>query len=179
MHVGVWPAVTSTHLGSVSLPSSSLSAAAVEEITLQTIVVAVSTNKQRRPLQSELKGSAAEKMASPRACQRPNQLQLSFLPNSRNLAQAGTTLSEAAASSRLRLRPVLHPLHPTQEDGPSGRLPQQAVIVSPLVLKCRWCNPSHPVQNRLTQHPLPHRVSLHSRGSPISSRTFPLRPALI
>jgi hypothetical protein len=46
---------------------------------------------------------------------------LSLLPNRRNLAQAATTLSEAAASSRLRLRPILHPLHPTQEDGPSGR----------------------------------------------------------
>jgi hypothetical protein len=65
----------------------------------------------------------------------------------------------------------------TGKDGPSGRLPQWAVSVSPLVLKCRWWNPSHPVQNRLTQHPLPHRVSLRSRGSPTSSRTFPLRPA--
>jgi hypothetical protein len=51
-----------------------------------------------------------------------------------------------------------------------------AAIVSPLVQKCRWRNPSHPVPNRLT--PLPHRVSLHSRGSPISSRNYTLRPAL-
>jgi hypothetical protein len=90
----------------------------------------------------------------------------------------GTTLSEAAASSRLRLRTVLHPLHPTQEDGSSSRLPQGAVKVSPLVLKCRWWNSSHPVPNRLTQHPLPHWVALHSRGSPISSRNFPMSPAL-
>jgi hypothetical protein len=46
----------------------------------------------------------------------------------------------------------------------------------PACLKCRWWNPSHPVPNRLT--PLPHRVSLHSRGSPISSRNYLLRPAL-
>jgi hypothetical protein len=164
MHLGVWPAVASTHLGSVSLQSNSLSAAAAEETTLQTIVVAVSGKKQRRQLQSERKGSAAERMASPCACQRPDQLQLSILPNRRNLVLAGTTLSEAAASSGLRLRPVLHPLHPTQEDRPTGRLPQQAVNVSPLVLKCRWWNPSHPVPIRLTQHPPPPRVSLHSRG---------------
>jgi hypothetical protein len=94
-----------------------------------------------------------------------------------NLALAGTTLSEAAASSRLRLSPALPPLHPTQEDGPSGRLPQRAVNVSPLVLKCWWWSPSHPVPKTLIQHPLPHRVSLRSRGSPTSSGTFPLRPA--
>jgi hypothetical protein len=40
----------------------------------------------------------------------------------------------------------------------------------------RWWNKSHPVPNRLT--PLPHRDSLHSRGSLISSRNYPLRPAL-
>jgi hypothetical protein len=179
MHLGVWPAVVSTNLGSVSLQSSSLSAAAAEKkTTLQTMVVAVSGKEQRRPLQSKRKGSAAERMASPRACQRPNQFQLSLFPNRRNLVLAGTTLSEEAASSRLRLSPVLHPLHRTQEVGPSGRLSQQAVNVSSLVLKCLWWNHSHPVPNRLTQHPLPRRVSLYSRGSPISSITFPLRPAL-
>jgi hypothetical protein len=68
MHLGVWPAVTSTHLGSVSLQSSSLSAAAADETTLKTIVVAVSGNKQSRPLQSERKGRAAQRMVSPRAC---------------------------------------------------------------------------------------------------------------
>jgi hypothetical protein len=177
MHLGVWPAVTSKHLGSVSLQSSSLRTADAEETTLQIIVAAVIGKKQRRPLQSESKGSAAEQMASPRACQGPNQLQLSLVPNRRNLALAGTTLSEAVALSRLRLRPVLRPLHPTQEDGPSGRLPQQAANVSQIVLKWRWWNPSHPFPNRLTQHALPRRVTLHSRGSPISSRTFPIRPA--
>jgi hypothetical protein len=68
MHLTVWPAVTSTHLGSVSLQSSSLSSAAEVKITLQTIVVAVSGKKQRRPLQSERKVSAPERMASARAC---------------------------------------------------------------------------------------------------------------
>jgi hypothetical protein len=73
MHLGVWPAVISTHLGSVSLQSSSLSAAAAVETTLQTIVVEISGKKQWRPLQSKRKGSENEMMASPRACQRPNQ----------------------------------------------------------------------------------------------------------
>jgi hypothetical protein len=118
MHLGVRPAVTSTHLGSVSLQSSSLSAAAAEETTLLTIVVAVTGKKQGRLLQSKRKGSAAERMASPRACQPPNQLQLSLLPNRRNLALAGTTLSEETASSRLS--PVVHQLHPTQEHGQAG-----------------------------------------------------------
>jgi hypothetical protein len=123
MLLGVWPAVTSTHLGSVSLQSSSLSAAAAVETKLQTIVVAVSGKKQRRPLQSERKGSAAERMASSRTCQRPNQEQLSLLPNRRNLALVGTTLSEAAASPRLMLRPVLHPLDPTQRPTRGQRKP--------------------------------------------------------
>jgi hypothetical protein len=178
MHLGVWPAVTSTNLGIVSLQSSRLSAAAAEKTTLLIIVAAVSGKNERRPLQSESNGSAAERMASSRACQGLNQLQLSLLPNRRNSALAGTTLSKAPASSRLRLRPVIHPLLPTQKDGPSGRLPQRPVNVRSLVLKCRWWNPSHPVPNRLTQHPLAHRVILHSRGLPISSRTFPLKPAL-
>jgi hypothetical protein len=78
MHLGVWPAVTSIHLGSMSLQSNSFSAAVVEETTLQTIVVGVSGKKQRRPLQTERKGRAAERMASPRACHRPNELKLSF-----------------------------------------------------------------------------------------------------
>jgi hypothetical protein len=147
MHVGVWLAVTRTHPVSVLLQSSSVIATAAEEATLQTIVVALSGKKQRRLLQSEPKGSAAERMAFPRACQRPNQLQLSILPNRRNMALAGTTVSEVAASSRLRLRPVLHPLHPTQEDGPSGRLPQRAVSGSPLVLKCRGGIPATPFQS--------------------------------
>jgi hypothetical protein len=178
MHLGVWPAVTSIHLGSVSLQSSSLSAAAAEETTLQTIVVAVCGKKQTRPLQSERTGSAVERMASPRACRHPNQLQRSLLPNMRNLALAGTTLSEAAASSRLRLRPVRSSLHLTQEDGPSSRLPQREANVSMLVLKCRWWNPSHPVPNRLIQFLLHHRVSLHKRRLQISSRTLTLKPAL-
>jgi hypothetical protein len=117
--------------------------------------------KQRRLLQSNRNGSAAERMASPRACQHLNQLQLSLLANRRNLALAETTMSEAAASSRLRLRPVLHPLHPTQEHGPRVRLPQRAINLSPLVLKSRWLNPSHPVPNSQTRHPLSHRVSFH------------------
>jgi hypothetical protein len=149
-HLGVWPVVTSTHLGSVSLQSSSLSAAGAEETTLLTIVVAVSGKRRRRPLQSERKGGAAERTASPRVCQRQNQLQVSLLPNRRNLALAGTTLPAAAASSRLRLRPVQRSLHPTHEDGPSGRLHQRTANVSPIVLKCRWWNPSHPVPNRVT-----------------------------
>jgi hypothetical protein len=74
MHLGVRPAVTSTHLGNVSLQSSSLSAAAAGETTLQTIVIAVSGENQRRLLQSERKTSAAERMASTCACQRPNKL---------------------------------------------------------------------------------------------------------
>jgi hypothetical protein len=45
-----------------------------------------------------------------------------------------TTLTEAAAT-RLRLRPPLPPLHPTEEDGPIVRLPQRAVNVSLCVLK--------------------------------------------
>jgi hypothetical protein len=142
MHLGVWPVVRSTHLGSVSLQSSSLSAAAAEETTLKTIVVAVSGKKRRRPLQSERKGSAADRIASPRACQHPNQLQLSFLPNRTILALTGIKLSQAAASSRLRLHPVLHPFHSTQEGGPSGRLPQRVANVRTLVLKCRWWNPA-------------------------------------
>jgi hypothetical protein len=55
------------HLRSVSLPISSLSVAAEEESTLQTILVAVSGKRRRRPLQGERKGSVAERMATPRA----------------------------------------------------------------------------------------------------------------
>jgi hypothetical protein len=174
MHLGVWPAVTSNYLGSVSLQRSSLSAAPAEETTLKTIVVC-SKWKEAMAV-AAAKGKAAERMASTRACQRSNQLQLSFHLNRRNLAMAETTLSEAAASSRLMLRPILHQLHLTQEDRPRGRLPQRVVKVSQLVLKCRWWNPSHPIPNRPTQNPLSHRVSLHSRGSPISSRTLTLKP---
>jgi hypothetical protein len=167
MHLGVWPVVASIHLGSVT-PKQQLKCCSCGGNHTATYRGCSKWKERRRPLQNERKGSAAERMASPRICQRPDELQLSLLPNRRILALAGTTLSEAAASSRLRLLPLLHPLHPTQEDGPSGRLPQRAANVSLLVLKCRWWNPSHPVPNRLTQHPLPHRVSLHSRGSPIS-----------
>jgi hypothetical protein len=145
---------------------------------MQTIVVAVSEKKQRRLLQSERKGSAVGMMASPRACQRTKQLQRSHLPNRINMAVAGTMLSEAAASTRFRLRPILHPLQPTQEDALSGRQPQRAVNVCPLVLKCRLWNPSEPIQKRLTLQTISHRVSLHSRGSTIYLRTSPLRPAL-
>jgi hypothetical protein len=154
----------------VSLKSSCLSAAAAEETTLQSFVDAVSGKKQRQLLQSECKGSVAERMVSPRACQCPNQLQLNLFSNRRNLAMARTTVSKAAVSSRLRLLPAQPPLHPTQEDRPSGRLPQWAVNVSLFFLRCwRW-NPSHPVPNRLIQYPLPHRISLHcllppNRGS--------------
>jgi hypothetical protein len=122
--------VTSTHIGIVSLQSSSFSAAAAEETTLKTIMVAESGNKQRRSLQSQRKGRADEGM-SPHACQLPNQLQLRLLRNRRNLSLAGTTLSEAAASSRIRLRQILHPLHPTKKDGPRGRLLQRTVKFSP------------------------------------------------
>jgi hypothetical protein len=160
-----------THLGSVSLQSSSLSAAAAEATTLLTIVVAVSGKRQRRLLQSVRKGSAAEGMASPRACQRPYHSQLRFLPNRRNWAVAGTT-SEGAASSRLRVRPTLHPLHPTQEDGQSGRKPQRAVSVSSLVVKCRWWNPNQPDPNRLTLH-LPPTESVTTPGH----RRFPGEPS--
>jgi hypothetical protein len=118
-------------------------------------------------------------MTSPRTCRRPNQLQQSLLPNRRNLALAATALSKAAASSKLRLRPVLNPLHPTQEDGSSGRLPQRTVNVSPLVLKYDGGGiPATPFQTDRLSTLSPHRVSLHSMGSPISLRTFPLRPAL-
>jgi hypothetical protein len=64
-------------------------------------------------------------------------------------------LSEAAASSSLRLLPALPPLLPTQEDGPSGMLPQRAVNVSPLVVKCRRWNPSYPVPNKTDSAPSP------------------------
>jgi hypothetical protein len=121
--------------------------------------------------------SVAERMMSPSSYQSSNQLQLCLLPNRKNLDLGGTTLSEEAALSRYRLHPALTPLHPTQEDGPSSRLPQRAVNVRPLVLKCRWWNPNHPVPQRLIQHHPHHRVSLRSRGSPISWRTFLPRPA--
>jgi hypothetical protein len=139
----VWPAGTRTHPRRVSLQSSSLSDAATEVTTQPTIVVAVTGKRQRRLLQSERKGSAAEKIESARACQRTDQHQLSLLPNRRNWIMAGTTLLEVVASSRLRLRPSQTPHHPTQEERPSGRLPQRATSVSPLVLKYRWI-PIHP-----------------------------------
>jgi hypothetical protein len=138
--VAFWDAHPS---GIVSLQSSSLNAAAAEVTTPPTIVVAVRGKRQRRLLQSEREGSAAEKMASPRACQRPTQPQISLLLNKKNWVLIVTTLLEVAASSRLRLRPSQLPLHPAQEDGPSGRLLQLAANVSPLVLKCLWI-PIHP-----------------------------------
>jgi hypothetical protein len=167
MHIGVWPAVTSTHLRSVSLQSSSISAAAAEETTLNTIVDA-NWKEAKAAAAKQREESAAERMVSPRACQCPKQLQLSLLPNRINLALAGTKLFEAAGSSRLRLSPVLRPLHLTQKDEPSGRLPQRAVNVSPLVLKCPWWNPSYPVPTRLTQHPPPtgSASTLGDRRSP-------------
>jgi hypothetical protein len=150
-HLDVWITGTRTHPGSMSLQSSSLSAAPSQQTTLLTIVVGVSGKKQRRLLERKRKGSAPERMASPRASQLRNQLQQSLLPNRRNVALAGTTLSVAAASWMLGLRPDIPPLYLIQEDGPSGRLPQGTVNVSPLTLKCRW-NPNHPDTSRRILH---------------------------
>jgi hypothetical protein len=121
--------------GIVSLQSSIISAAAAVVTTPPTIVVAVSGKRQRRLLQSESEGSAAEKLASPRASQRQNQPQVSLFPNRRNCALDRTTLLKVTASSKLRPRPSQPQLHPAQDDVPSGRLPQRAANVSPLVLK--------------------------------------------
>jgi hypothetical protein len=49
-------------------------------------------------LQGARKGSAARRMASPRACQNPNRPQPDLLLNRRNWAEAGTTWFKAAAS---------------------------------------------------------------------------------
>jgi hypothetical protein len=105
-----------------------------------------------RLLQSERKGSSAERMASPRACQRPNQLWLSLLPNRGNWALAGTTLSEVAALSKLRLRQTLPPLNPTQQDGPNGRQPKTGGQRKPACPEVSVENPNHRVPNRLTLH---------------------------
>jgi hypothetical protein len=72
--------------------SSGLSAATGEVTTLQTVVAVVRERKQRRLLQSHHKGSAAERMASPRACLRQNQLHLGRFPN-RIRSLAGTAFS--------------------------------------------------------------------------------------
>jgi hypothetical protein len=160
MHLGVFLVVKPTHQGILPFQSGSSSAAGAEETKVKTIVVEVSGKKQTRLLQSERRGSTAEWMTSPSACRSPNQLQLSLLQNRRNLAMARTKLSVAAASSRLRLLPALPPLHPTQEDRPSGRLPKRAVNVRPSALKFQLWICSHPVAKRLIQNPLKHSVSL-------------------
>lgn len=67
MHLGVWPAGTSTRRGIVSPQSSGLRAASCGITTLQSSVVAVSRKRRRRLLQSDRKESAAECAVSPRA----------------------------------------------------------------------------------------------------------------
>jgi hypothetical protein len=163
-HLGVWLSVTHTHPARVSLQNSSLSSVAAEVTTLLSIVVAVSGRKERRLLQSKRKECAAEVMGlhAPASAQ---------INPSYAFYRTGDTLSEAATSSRLRVRPTLHPLQPTHEDGPSGRLPHRVVNVSRLVLMCRWWNHNHSVPNRLTLQLPPQIQSL------ISCRTFLLRPS--
>jgi hypothetical protein len=119
-----------------------------------TIVVAVSGKKQRRPLQSEHKLSAAEGMVFPLVCKHPSRLHLCQLLNRRHLVLAGTTLSKGVVLSKLTLLPLQHPPHPIWTDGPSGRLSARTAPVSPLVLRRRWRNPNHTATNILTRHPL-------------------------
>jgi hypothetical protein len=92
---------------------SSINAAAAGVTTLPTIALAVSGKKGTRLLQNAHTESASKRMASPRACQHPNRRRLDLIPKRRNWAQAETTWSEAAASSRLGLRTNQHQIHPT------------------------------------------------------------------
>jgi hypothetical protein len=160
--------VTRTHQGSVSLQSSSSSAAAAEETTLQIIVDAVSGKKQ-----SELcrKDGVSTHLPAPKSA--PGKTS----PEQEKLCHGWNHVDRVGRVVKAHAFPSLTSTSSDTGRRTERRLPQRSINVSPLVLKCRRWNPSHPIPKRLIQRPLPHRVSLRSRGSPISSRTFPLRPA--
>jgi hypothetical protein len=149
-HPGAWLAETRTRQGRVPPQSSSSSAAAAGATTLPTIAVAVSGRRQRRPLQSARKGSAATRMAFPHACRHPNRPQLVYLPNRRNWARAGATWLEAAASLRLRPRRNPPSVHPAPVGRLRGGLLQQWASPNPVVPGRRWYSPSHPSPNTPT-----------------------------
>jgi hypothetical protein len=92
--------------------------AAAEVTKLPTIMLAVRGRNERLLLQSERKGSAAERMASASAKPAP------FKPSSEQgkLGPGRNLVTEVAASSWLRICPQQPPLHPIQKDGLSHRL---------------------------------------------------------
>jgi hypothetical protein len=124
--------------GRVRPQSSSLNAVAAGATTLPPIVVAVSWRRQGRQLQSARKGSAARRMASPRACRHPNRPQLYLIPNRRSWAQAGTTWCKAAASWKLRPRKNPPSIHLARVCRPGGGLPYQWASPNPVVPSLRW-----------------------------------------
>jgi hypothetical protein len=112
-------------------------------------------------------------MVPSRACWRPSQHHLSRHP----IGETGLWLEPRPRRPRCQgLRKLLHqpPLYPTRSDGPSDRMPKWAVEVTPLVLRSRWCNPNHPVPNRLTQH-IPPTESVTAREDHRSPGAPPYR----
>jgi hypothetical protein len=82
-------------------------------------------------------------MASSRACLRPK-----LGSGWNHVASVGRFFN----SSRLSLLLPQTPPHLTWSEEPSGRLPERAVKVRPLVLRCRWWKRSHSIPNWLTEH---------------------------
>jgi hypothetical protein len=132
--------------------SSSLNVAAAGASTLPTIAVAVSGRRQRRPLQSARKRTAATRMASPHACRDPNRPQLVFRPNRRNgpgwnhVVRGGRVVKAKATK-----RPTLNP---------SGAGVQTTGRVSPAVGQSKPSRTGAPVV--LHQPPQPK----HTDSSP-------------
>jgi hypothetical protein len=145
--------------------------------TLPSIVAAVTGKRRMRPLQKEREGSAANRMAPPRACQRPKQPQLSLSPNRKSWAQAAITWLESAASSRLSSRQNPTPPHLAQAGGPGGWKPQWAASTNPVVPRHRWWILNQTSPSTLTYHTPNHRDTFRSRGWPITSVPFIPVPA--
>jgi hypothetical protein len=127
---------------------------------------------KRAQAESNGKDGVCTRLPAPKSAQAKHSSEQDKLGHGRNhVVRSGRVVKTQATPSPAQL-------HPAQEDGPRGRLPQREFKDSPLVLKC-WCwNPSHPVPNRPSQHPLFHRVRLNVIRSPIPSRIFPIRPVL-
>jgi hypothetical protein len=159
MRLGMWRVGTNTHLRTVS-PKQRLKCCCYGEKHTANYCICSKWKEAKAASAKRAKGERGRKDGVPHPYQRPNQPQLNLLPNRRNQAPAGTTKSEVAAPSRLSPRPTTRPLHPAQEDGPSGWVPRRVANVRPLDMNWRWWIPNHPVPSSLTRHRANHGVTL-------------------